>query len=299
MEFHSFGNKVKVNDGDYALIQASEKTPLRISHCRILIKGELHAISANSAQLEVQHSEVASDWQAIYWNALKGRAVIKNCLIVGSQAIVLTYDAAQEAELELTGNTTCVTGNGCCGYRFYQDPLDSEPKKDFRMVRCQATGNVFQSRSYFAVGELWGGDQPFRPEALANWYREHFDWEAHDNLFAIDGDFLAISNADGGKKPYAACKTLKDWQTYWKAKQPAGIESPPHFIGEDLLERIWQDRLKLTAADFRLKKGSPGQGAGLDGKDLGADVDRVGPGEPYEKWKQTPEYQEAAKRPTS
>ena len=48
----------------------------------------------------------------------------------------------------------------------------------------------------------------------------------------------------------------------------------------------------LTPADFRLDKGSPGQGAGPGGKDLGADVDLVGPGAAYEKWKQTPEYQE-------
>ena len=35
-----------------------------------------------------------------------------------------------------------------------------------------------------------------------------------------------------------------------------------------------------------------GKGKGKDGKDLGADVDRVGPGKPYEEWKKTPEYKE-------
>ena len=38
----------------------------------------------------------------------------------------------------------------------------------------------------------------------------------------------------------------------------------------------------LTPADFRLAAGSPGKGAGPGGKDLGADVDQVGPGAAYE-----------------
>jgi hypothetical protein len=44
--------------------------------------------------------------------------------------------------------------------------------------------------------------------------------------------------------------------------------------------------------DFRLREGSPGYRAGADGKDLGADVDLVGPGPAYERWKKTAEYQE-------
>jgi hypothetical protein len=37
---------------------------------------------------------------------------------------------------------------------------------------------------------------------------------------------------------------------------------------------------------------SPGYRAGKDGKDLGADVDLVGPGPAYERWKKTPAYQQ-------
>jgi hypothetical protein len=44
--------------------------------------------------------------------------------------------------------------------------------------------------------------------------------------------------------------------------------------------------------DFRLRADSAGYKAGPDGKNLGADVDLVGPGAAYERWKQTPEYQQ-------
>jgi hypothetical protein len=44
--------------------------------------------------------------------------------------------------------------------------------------------------------------------------------------------------------------------------------------------------------DFRLADDSPAKGAGKDGIDLGADLDLVGPGAAYERWKQTPAYQQ-------
>jgi hypothetical protein len=59
-----------------------------------------------------------------------------------------------------------------------------------------------------------------------------------------------------------------------------------------LLEKLAKSPEQVTPEDFRLASGSPGKGAGEDGKDLGADVDLVGPGPAYERWKLTPEYQQ-------
>jgi hypothetical protein len=49
---------------------------------------------------------------------------------------------------------------------------------------------------------------------------------------------------------------------------------------------------RLCPEDCRLRPDSAGYRAGKDGKDLGADVDFVGPGPAYERWKKTPEYQQ-------
>jgi len=81
----------------------------------------------------------------------------------------------------------------------------------------------------------------------------------------------------------------KRWRAFWGLKQ-AGVVGQPRFAGEVTFERLLNDPGSLTPADFRLTKDSPGKGKGEGGKDLGADVDLVGPGEPYEKWKKTPEY---------
>ena len=44
--------------------------------------------------------------------------------------------------------------------------------------------------------------------------------------------------------------------------------------------------------DFRLRPDSAGYRAGPNGEDLGVDVDLVGPGEAYQRWKETPDYQQ-------
>jgi hypothetical protein len=48
----------------------------------------------------------------------------------------------------------------------------------------------------------------------------------------------------------------------------------------------------VTPNHFRLRPDSAGFRAGKDGKDLGPDIDLVGPGPAYERWKKTPEYQQ-------
>jgi hypothetical protein len=62
------------------------------------------------------------------------------------------------------------------------------------------------------------------------------------------------------------------------------------YQGGNLHARALQTPEQLTPDDFRLRPDSAGYRAGPDGKDLGADIDLVGPGEAYERWKQTPEY---------
>src|SRR5262249_22236447 len=57
-------------------------------------------------------------------------------------------------------------------------------------------------------------------------------------------------------------------------------------------QQVFVSPESITADDFRLRPDSPGYQAGKDKKDLGADVDLVGPGAAYERWKKTPEYRQ-------
>jgi hypothetical protein len=67
---------------------------------------------------------------------------------------------------------------------------------------------------------------------------------------------------------------------------------PVHFDGGDLAAKLVKAPHQLTPDDFRLRPDSAGYHAGPNGKDLGADIDLVGPGAAYERWKTTAEYQQ-------
>jgi len=66
------------------------------------------------------------------------------------------------------------------------------------------------------------------------------------------------------------------------------IQGEIKFAGGDPSKSV----LACKTADFRLAKDSAGKGKGKDGKDLGADVDKVGPGKAYHEWRKTKEYAE-------
>ena len=85
---------------------------------------------------------------------------------------------------------------------------------------------------------------------------------------------------------------LDDWKRFWDqpglnsvSQQPVFTAWPP---GRSTLTPNWEP----PPAAFRLAPGSVGKGAGPNGRDLGADVDALGPGDPYHAWRQTPAYQQ-------
>ena len=85
---------------------------------------------------------------------------------------------------------------------------------------------------------------------------------------------------------------LAAWNRFWGLQNTGSTEGLVRFHGGDLNAKADANPEQLTPEDFRLRPDSAGYQAAPDGKDLGADIDLVGPGEAYERWKQTPEYQE-------
>src|SRR5262249_55629469 len=114
------------------------------------------------------------------------------------------------------------------------------------------------------------------------------DWRGERNAFAASGASI-YWNLQGKEQPPRGPKTLQEWKQFWGTTERDSVEGTPRFQGGNLLYRPETD---LTPEDFRLRPDSAGYRAGKDGKDLGADVDLVGPGKAYERWKKTHEYQQ-------
>jgi hypothetical protein len=83
---------------------------------------------------------------------------------------------------------------------------------------------------------------------------------------------------------------LAEWLRFWGLPEDASSQGEIRFQGANQ-SSVTNMPEKLSPEDFRLHPDSAGYRAGKDGKDLGAGIDLVGPGAPYERWKKTPEYQ--------
>ena len=88
------------------------------------------------------------------------------------------------------------------------------------------------------------------------------------------------------------CPRLADWRQFWGDAEAGSVEGRSRYRGGDVVDLASRAPEQLKPEDLRLHPDSVGRGAGPDGKDLGADVDLVGPGPAYETWKKTPAYQQ-------
>lgn len=110
-------------------------------------------------------------------------------------------------------------------------------------------------------------------------------WRDLQNLYAEDNfaSFVILYANEHIRLP--SLRTLADWDKTWGQRKTESFRGRVRYHGGDPLAR------QMTSDDFRLRPDSAGYGAGKDGKDLGADVDLVGSGPAYERWKKTPDYQ--------
>jgi hypothetical protein len=162
-----------------------------------------------------------------------------------------------------------------------------------KQVHLTATENVFDSIS--------GAFALVVPEELAAhfgaadaeaWIPRRMSWREERNLYHLVKPYIRCEVFLRGAVPLKCGKDLVDWNRFWGVKDTGSSVGRVRFDGGDLNAKAMVDSTKFTPDDFRLRPDSAGYRAGKDKKDLGADVDRVGPGEAYERWKRTPEYQQ-------
>jgi hypothetical protein len=79
---------------------------------------------------------------------------------------------------------------------------------------------------------------------------------------------------------------VRKWEDFWELKHARSLQGQVRFKLGDVIAP------NAPPEAFRLQTQSLGQAAGRDNLDLGANVDRVGPGDPYERWRKTAEYRE-------
>jgi serine/threonine protein kinase len=224
--------------------------------------------------------------------------VLEDCVHVGNVALNMPYGTS----VRLTRNTL-VSRHYVVLLHVYLPPKDLEKELEkhgaVEPTRVEASGNVFdassvlwyrQDASRARASAPGGAPQPADAEALL---LRLLAWHDRGNVYR-EGSASADWWFEWVKQTVfpRAGRSPADWRKFWKAPGAELTEGPIRYQGGDLLTKLAATPEKLTPEDFRLRPDSAGYHAGKDKKDLGADVDLVGPGAGYERWKKTPAYQQ-------
>jgi hypothetical protein len=222
------------------------------------------------------------------------RCVIDNCLGVGG---ALTYlhcaHAGNEALIEFRRCSFSASQLAGVGFSVAPDPPRGMAGE--KRVRFEASDNVFDMRVGMFQFEVLG-----QFVEKAKWQKAGdaeavfmplVGWSEKRNAYSPSAAAIWWSPRPGDFRPIAP-GSLKDWRRRWNLTDTGSSEGAVRYHGGDLRSKAVTAPEKLTPEDFRLRPDSAGYRAGPSGKDLGADVDLVGPGPAYERWKKTPEYQQ-------
>jgi serine/threonine protein kinase len=244
-------------------------------------------VTLRNCQFRLRNGQVAG-----FGNEGPVRLLMENSVCLGGFVTYLNHShGGNEAVQEYRRNTIVANIFAMVGFSAAPDAPRGDSKK--KRVRFEASHNVIDLK--WAMMDFQSLDA-----AKINW-QEAIDaeavlmplveWRERRNLFSTSA--TAIHWAPGlHDSRILAPAGLEGWLRRWNQTESESFEGMPRFHGGNLLAKSAVSPEKITAEDFRLRPDSAGYHDGDDGKDLGADVDLVGPGAAYERWKKTPEYQE-------
>jgi formylglycine-generating enzyme required for sulfatase activity len=276
------------------IVASSNHGVLRIAHCRLLDDGKTSVIQGNSSLVEIVNSQIAGTASACIDRNLvnPGRLLMDNALLTSRSGSILQLEQRGEVSRQtlVLRNTTLVSNRNGYYLRFWRPRELEQLAPDEPPVRLDASGVVLAA-SVQSFGVEWRKDTEASNEKTRLLLRRFFRWSDEDNLYSAPPRFCGffIILDEGGNEPPPLFARLTDWQQFWSTGKTKSIVGNPIFQGGDLLAQLKDDSPPLQPTEFRLRQDSPGKGK-EGGKDLGADVDKVGPGKPYEDWKKTPEY---------
>lgn len=272
-----------------AFIRVINSAPLYVSHCRLVMLGSDRAVYGSPSHCEVRHCEVIrkTRWgnQAFGGTWLPGQRLnVEGCVITGHFLAVDLHGARPPAP---------------CSARFFQNTFVGRwPIALWRWdvmssgeipFSLDLANNLFSSEEHFLV--LADGKQvpESEPAAALEFVKQFLSCKGQHNVLEPGIKPLHFNRLE---KSVPLVSDFAAWQKLFGLESDYSQTGPLRFEGGVLRERNRVEPQTITAGDFRLRPDSAGYRAGPDGKDLGADVDLVGPGAAYERWKKTPEYQE-------
>jgi hypothetical protein len=280
------GLEIRSTSKAHCILQADGE--LWVAGCALTTEGAV-CIKANAAG-EVRNCVLVSPagCSLALLCGSQGTSVVTNNLLIG-QVNLEERDHSKGATFRFTGNTiVSPLCNAFLHLTFDQPIRPTDPLEN--RVHLSLANNVIDCCSG-PYGFLQGARPHLSAKDAELWLRRRLEWRDENNCYQVKlGQWIQF--ASDGKFDTSSHKTLADWNTFWGLKANGSSEDGLRFLGGNLIDRVSRTTEKLTPEHFRLRSDSAGYRAGKDGKDIGVNIDLIGPGAAYERWKTTPDYQQ-------
>jgi hypothetical protein len=287
----------ETGDGSVGIFAAGEL--LRVTNCRFVVSLRNALFAHGSRRVLVTNCE----FLLTLGSALAGPTPpgglweLENCVQIGGATFGPEFSDAGERTVR--ARQCSLIDSGPLYYPIAAMPKDPKSGQAARTLRVEVSGTLLDSHPLtVAVWRPIAMGQSHTPPAvkprdawsrLVSW---HGSDNVHQRLGKRTGEAMIVLEA-GKQESLSDVHDLATWRKFWGSPETGSIEGEIRYQGGHLAGRLSQgEGDRITPDDFRLRPGSAGYRAGKDGKDLGADVDLVGPGPAYERWKKTPDYQE-------
>jgi WD40 repeat protein len=293
--------KERYQSGRLPRIIFAQRAPLRAANCRFVGYPDCAAILTEwSPACELRNCEFLGDGRFAridHYLPHGGRLVLANNVMLGGEfgaAFHYAQPDLADMAVELTGNTVVAQTPLALFLDKLPAPRAPAAEAPTRPIRLKAAGNVLdgelQVLEFFQPAELASAAGPQRAKEAQARLGQLVAWSEQNNVYPQSVSLLGLYGKP--PEPLPAGKGLADWDRFWGVKDTASVPGEIRYRGGDLRSRAVTQLEQVAAEDFRLQAGSPGHGAAKGGLDLGADVDLVGPGPAYERWKKAPEYRQ-------
>jgi serine/threonine protein kinase/formylglycine-generating enzyme required for sulfatase activity len=274
---------------------------LFVTNCRFVPNhvGSMPIRAAQVALLDVRNSQFVSQSCLAYSPARDSRISLHHNLIAADPFAlsfpVFVPDAGKVA-VTLQRNTLIAPNAVQLNLDFMPEAVEEPEKEEIKAIRIQASGNLFQGAASVLRFEQssWFQEkhQALSGAEMETMLRDMVDWRGERNGFPSNTHLIELAALGKALPSAQPTDSVAHWNAFWRIADTQCLQGPIRFVGGDLLEKSRTTPELLTPEDHRLHVDGAGYQAGKDGKDLGADVDRVGPGPAYEQWKREAEYQD-------
>jgi hypothetical protein len=295
LEFHC-PERENAEPDRYLRLILAPRASLHVANCRFVVKGDnadVIVLANASATCEVRNCQFVGAIHGClgWWSLAEGHLLLDNCLAVCPGHGVNFSDR----ESDLNGVSLDVTNNTLVSYRPIHFALDAgvpgrPAERPAPVARLNAAGNIVHGGDAAFGFSVENERQPLQAAEIQAQLSRLLSWHDQRNLYAEGVPFLVLGS--NLLRPTIALKSQSDWEAFWGLPATDSLQARIRYEGGDLRARLASTPEQITPADFRLHPESAGYRAGADGRDLGADVDLVGPGPAYERWQQTPAYEQ-------